>query len=252
MTVRENFDNLIQRIVNIHTETVWNPAPERLTCCIIEPRNHACLEGVLNNMANVYANTDAGLIIFHSRANLPLVKRITQNWENVQLFMLRENNLRLEQYNTLLTTRPFWNHFSSSHVLIFQTDSLIFKRIPEFFFDFDYVGAPWAAEINPSRRNGNMCGNGGFSLRKVAKMKRFTTLRLGGGTAEDVWFSKFKMRLPSREEQASFSCEELYHEEPVGCHKPFRMGKPNYTGFYENMHTWLAPTLESTEAALTR
>tara|TARA_X000000950_G_C13910086_1_gene658629 strand:- start:2886 stop:3683 length:798 start_codon:yes stop_codon:yes gene_type:complete len=257
---QEEFNKLIQKIENKNDINTWNENPSRLTCCIIEPRNHSCLRGVLNNMANVYANTDVGLTIFYSRRNAKLISEIINGWENIRLIQLKNQNLSLSQYNELLTSNKFWENFNSEYVLIFQTDSIIFKQIPEIFFKFDYVGAPWSLEVEKNindqlqfrlpRMRGNRCGNGGFSLRKVTKMKKITAGRPRSGYNEDVWFSKADMILPDLDLQSKFSCEECYSDDPVGCHKPFRMPKEKYDIFLTKIKEYIEPIVQADPALI--
>ena len=46
-------------------------------------------------------------------------------------------------------------------ILIHQEDSIIFRKIPDIYFNYDFVGAPFFNK---------MIGNGGFSLRNKDKM----------------------------------------------------------------------------------
>ena len=126
----ENMNFALQKIkLNNNKKIVWEHNPKKLTCIIVEPRNHPNLEGCLYNMANIYANTDVGLTIYHSKKNKTLVENITKTWIGVKLFCLEVDNLTIKDYSNLLTTSEFYEPVLSTHLLIFQTDSCIFKAI---------------------------------------------------------------------------------------------------------------------------
>jgi len=200
----------------------WAKNPKKLTCCIVEPRTMPELNGVLNNMAKIYGNTDeVGLRIYHGTENINFIKNIAEKWKNTELINLNVDNLKISEYSNLLTKKSFYKSFSSSHILIFQTDSYIFKQIPEYYFNFDYVGAPWPWP------EGNGCGNGGISLRKVATMIE-TTTKEGIYTAEDLHFTKQNLKTcDDRKLHEQFSVEHIFNETPVCCHQPYHCMEKN-------------------------
>lgn len=197
--------------------------PHKLALAIVEPRNHHNLEWVLNNVAVLYALRGGkelpSLHIFHGISNETLVRNITRGWEGVNLINLGVENLRIADYNMLLTSSDFYRNFEKAgHVLIFQTDVIQFKRVPEEFFEYDYVGAPWSAPPTPT----NLVGNGGFSLRRVSKMIEICNReRLSDPNyPEDVFFSLMKdIHIPSVKKAAKFSVEQIYDDNPVGAHQ---------------------------------
>ena len=210
--------NKIRNIAPPQIDIKWTLNPTTLTCCIVEPRIMQELRGVLYNIANIYGNTkDVGLVIFHGTKNESFVKNIVKEWKNVVLYNLNKENLKIREYSNLLTTRTFYDHFTSSHVLIFQSDSYIFHPISQIYYTFDYVGAPWCAKI------GNGCGNGGISLRKVETMKKLTNQN-GVNIPEDVYFSKQNMNLCTDDTSIhqQFSVEGRFHSSPNCCHKPYQ------------------------------
>jgi predicted Ser/Thr protein kinase len=207
-------DRALRQIVLKSGEIVWHQSPSKLTCVIVEPRNHPNLRGTLYNMANVYSNKNVGLTIYHSAENLELINEITKEWVGVTLHCLNQNNLTIKEYSFMLTTSKFYDSIKSSHLLIFQTDSCIFKSISEEYFKYDYVGAKWKKQI------GNGCGNGGFSLRRKSTMLRACRDNQHKRHPEDVFFAHTqKMKLPSKSLQEAFSVERIKHLNPIGCHK---------------------------------
>lgn len=205
--------------------TVWSKKPMHFNVVLVEFREHPWMQSVLYNMAHVYGGTDAGLTIVHGRGNKTFVENIVRDWPNVRLVCLEYDNIDIATYNKILTNKSFWDIFDSEHVLIFQTDSLMRMRIPDSFFEYDYVGAPWTEDliVNDKRLS---VGNGGLSLRRVRAMKRicsehsykdFTKYH----TAEDVFFSYYCQNVPSRKIAAAFSTENMFYDRPCGMHKPY-------------------------------
>jgi hypothetical protein len=59
------------------------------------------------------------------------------------------------------------NHLRTDFALVIQYDGFVINpaSFSEFFFEFDYIGAPWPAGLVKGK--GPMVGNGGFSLRSA-------------------------------------------------------------------------------------
>jgi len=151
----------------------------------------------------------------------------TAGWSGVTYINLQQSNLTRQQYNRLLTSRAFWNHIVAEHALVFQTDSLMRKRVPEHFFAYDYVGAPWkhaASSAQPKLR----VGNGGFSLRRVSAM-RDASGTTDGELNEDVWFAERVQRVCDEKSARAFSVEHLGHNDPVGFHQAHKWQPPAAT-----------------------
>jgi len=186
-----------------------------LSVAIVEPREHELLPYVLYNMAHIYGGTDVSLYIFHGNKNIDYLNDIIKDWKNVQLVNLNVDNLTINDYNVLLTSKSFYDHFKSEYVLIFQTDSIIRRRIDQDFFNYDYVGAPW--------KDCNVCvGNGGFSLRKVESMKYICENYVNTYGNEDLFFAhdlhNNNFSLPDPETASRFSIEMTYNNDPCGFH----------------------------------
>lgn len=202
-----------------------NPPP-LLDLVIVEPRKHPWLRGVLFNMAHVYGGSNAALHIFHGNTNEGFVDAITDGWKHVHKHNLGVDNLAISDYNTLLTSAEFWNNekFHASHVLIFQTDTIMLKPIPALFFTFDYVGAPWPFSVDPCMHADKNVGNGGLSLRRTETMRALTTVHEPTPLAEDVYIvTKIPhSKLPTSVVAADFSVEHIYNANPCGLHQAWR------------------------------
>lgn len=87
----------------------------------------------------------------------------------------------LESYNRLMLSPSFYARFRDyEFILIYQLDSLVFSRDLESWCDkkWDYVGAPWFKEFTEDTSDGFWAvGNGGLSLRRVAKFLEVLTSR---------------------------------------------------------------------------
>lgn len=80
---------------------------------------------------------------------------------DIKIINLGIKNITREDYSILLLQSSFWNKFNGDHILIYQEDSLIFRKFDPKFLKYDFIGAPYTnKEI----------GNGGFSLRKRKTM----------------------------------------------------------------------------------
>jgi hypothetical protein len=216
---REDYKNIyfdkLRKIERVEIPVTWNKTPKKLTCCIVEPRIVNTLHGVLNNVAAIYGNSDVGLTIFHGNHNKNYILNIIKNWKSVNLINMNVDNLKIEEYSQLLTQKSFYKNFTSSHILIFQWDSYIFKKIPDYYYDFDFVGARWQNNI------GNNCGNGGISLRNRAAMIKHSTIN-GVTSPEDFYFAKRDLKTCDNvASHTLFSCEGIFTADPCCCHKPF-------------------------------
>lgn len=221
----------------------WTPLEDcKMAAVMIEFRAHPWLHGVLHNMCHIYGgDTGVALVIVHGNANKDYVERFVQEnqWENVTCFHIDRDNISVDAYSELLTEESFWSLFPCEFALIFQTDTLICKQIPEDNFQYDYVGAPWPEDQrSPGQRRYRRVpdsyeasspvrvGNGGFSLRRVEVMRRICARhKLPRGMPEDVFFA-FHVdpgKVAPIEVAAAFSVEVplFFHPFPCGMHGAF-------------------------------
>jgi len=126
----------------------------------------------------------------------------------VQLKSLCYSNISIDNYNKILQNINFWGDFKSEHVLIFQTDTMIFKKIPEEFYSYDFIGAP-------NLINNKYVGlNGGLSLRNT-KVMQYICLNYNklDDINEDIYyFNILKInnnKLPSIETSSQFALEAI-------------------------------------------
>jgi hypothetical protein len=125
-------------------QRVWATSEDKpsLALAIVEMRQHPWLQGVLHNAAHMYGGRrDVSLHIWHGTDNNNFVKHLIEGWQNVNLHDLGIAGLAVPEYSSLLTTKSFYDQLGdASHVLLFQTDTLLLRRIDDGFFAYDYCG----------------------------------------------------------------------------------------------------------------
>jgi len=98
-----------------------------------------------------------------------LVQKITKTMSHPGILIapLTRPLTSVQDYNTIMMDIKFWKQFSMfKKVLIFQTDTMMFKYGLESYMDYDYIGSPWPNDYGLAEG----VGNGGFSLRTIQAM----------------------------------------------------------------------------------
>lgn len=218
----------------------------KYTAFIIEPRKHKALYFVLNNMLECLSS-EWKIIHFHGVNNeqysIDIYNRLNEIYPNrLYLVKLYVINLNQKTYSELLANRlDIYNYIDTEYFLIFQTDSMMFKRnahLMEHFLTngYDYVGAPWLICEFPYTKERDFIGNGGFSLRKKEKMVNIVKTTKWDEEhlwLEDLFFCKsteaIPLKKPTYESAIMFCVDEIYTELTMACHKPW--GNRNYNEF---------------------
>ena len=162
--------------------------------------------------------------------------------EVVDLACLGVARLDRDIYNKLLKSSHFWSALPATSVLLTQSDSLLVEPLPDYFFQYDYIGAPWTpnrtfsvpfphyapgvlAEYKEIWKNivmnadwdppHTLVGNGGHSIRGVCCMIAISSAEVSAANEpEDVFYAKniqrYSSSLPSVLEAKRFSCETSY------------------------------------------
>ena len=174
-----------------------------------------------------------------------LVADVSDFVEIVDLSRFGVDDISQSSYNQIVKSSAFWSSISSSSVLLVQSDSLLIEPLPDYFFEFDYIGAPWSPgkfqgfdfpcysekgqysytekwvsiQFNPKSvvENGKtiLIGNGGFSIRNVRCMNLISSSDLSEQSEpEDVYFArniqKYSDKIPNLSDAKRFSCESSY------------------------------------------
>lgn len=202
----------------------------KYTAVIVEPRKHKALEYVLTNFLENLDNS-WDILILHGNLNKEYIENIIntslKKYRNrISLQSLNKDNITIDEYNVILTSKDFYNKIPTETFLIFQTDTLINPRNKDNinkFLNYDYVGAPWCMN-----REAGEVGNGGLSLRKKSKMLEIlhnTNYNLK--TPENIFLSvnaskKISIKKPSKEEAELFSSETIWNPKSFGVHAPWK------------------------------
>jgi hypothetical protein len=158
---------------------------------------------------------------------------------NIKVIKTEYENLNQSEYSKLLSSSKFWDLIFGKKVLIYQEDSIIFKTNVNDFIKYDFIGAPFPKRQNDTPNN---VGNGGFSIRTTAVMKKViqtqtieetkfntSTLAYMKNTGltyppEDVYFSKVIQEnilgtVADWNTAYDFSTESVPNAESFGGHK---------------------------------
>ena len=201
----------------------------KLIVALVEYRMMDEIEWVINALLRVYDKPqEIGFAIVHGTTNTEFLNKKYGSWKNIMLVNTGHDNLNRGTYSALLKTPQLWENFKSwSHVLIYQTDACIMRRIDDIYFDYDYIGSPWGKDNQWTTYN---AGNGGFSLRRVSSMIEscesnrnipFEKIHRGN---EDGFFccqSKFKYPPINSKIHKAFAVEKVKYPKPVGCHQVY-------------------------------
>ena len=212
-------------------QKVWTQNPQKLTILFIESDRAEMSKYNLWNIAHVYGGTNVGLHIICSPRNLEAMREYTRDWTNVVITWHTLSSV--PEYSRFITSPEFYGRFTSSHILLMQWDTYIFKRIDEKYFNYDFVGAPFLGSLtdpstnqqSPDITKGLRIGNGGFSLRKVKSCYEYCIQnQYKSRHPEDVFFAFANLKVPSVRDAYDFAVEcKLYDETPpilpIGMHR---------------------------------
>jgi hypothetical protein len=174
---------------------------------------------------------EIGLSIIYGKNNKDLVESLFSDYTNINLIYKEIDNLNRGTYSAMLKQPQFYENFKNwSHVLIYQTDALIFRKIPDFYFNYDYIGAPWIESNQWCKYN---AGNGGFSLRNVnacikacEKFRDTEYEKIPRGNEDGFFCNQDSFKYPeiNSESHKAFAVERVKHMQPVGCHQIYHGG----------------------------
>ena len=211
-----------------------------LVAVIVEPREENLVK-ILNHFMKVmppYTHFQ----VYHGTKNADIIYNNFKNHiqsNKISVWNMGVDNLSIQGYSALLTSKSFWNSVQGERTLVFQTDAITCGKSKfkiQDFVEYDFVGAPLSTTISILINiffmgKGYVTGhsrfyNGGLSYRTKSKMldviKKYPWDQL---CPEDIWFCAFLPRiggvLPARESAREFSFEsETLTCTPWGLHKP--------------------------------
>lgn len=227
-------------------QRVINDSKNNNVAMLIEPRVHPFMAGVVRNIMyflNGMQNGGSGdwnLHIFCGTQNENAIKELFQEWD-IRLTNLGVANIDTHEHNKIMLQKTFWECIEEENILVFQTDCMMLRRLPDDLLKYDMIGAHY---LNPHEQTPEGRGyNGGFSFRrKPAVLECLSSVDVASITkyrhqqgkaelpsvtymnriAEDVFLSHameiLKKKLPSQEEACQFSTEAVYNRMSVGLH----------------------------------
>jgi hypothetical protein len=206
---------------------------------IVEPRQHPMFETVVRTIMN-YLGNGWNLHVFTAPDNIRWVTNRLPQWD-ITITPLSKDNLTTDEYSLLLMSEAFWNMIREQHVLLFQTDCVLFRHGMDAWIDggYDYVGANYYNARHIAYNIGGI--QGGLSLRRKDAMidcirrismddvhayRRWRGMEpLGLDTSvipEDIFFTHaceiLQKRVPTIEKRREFSIEADYHPRALGHH----------------------------------
>ncbi len=246
----------------IEKNNKWETITPKRSIVIIENRvNKQWLFTLLNSLIMCPKNT--GVVLVIDKKNHQQARELLDSHGNdieVRWLLIDDiiPNLLLdnqENYNKLLKNQYFWELLPTEKLLFVQTDSLIVEPIPDYFFEFSYLGAPFLPRQQSEyfeQRNQNgtlksfikvdtpihgspnpdvyphLHGNGGLSIRHRSLMHTICKEKSGNSfkeEQEDVFFSRhiatYSNPAPLNIAKA-FACESTYNPEALGSHAAWK------------------------------
>ncbi len=218
---------------------------------------------VLNTMLMCPQNTSLCLITDNNDTKDKAISLLSENQVNLNAFWLNTDSIsptssldNSPSFNQLMKTSVFWDSLPHKKLLIIQTDALLSEPLPQYFFGFDYLGAPFLPRVRSeyfetySSINSaitdfykidtpfhcspdkdvypHLYGNGGLSIRNRNLMKQICD-KYGSLSQpeeqEDVFFSRhfneFSDFVPTNIAKA-FSFETSYNKYSIGSHAAWK------------------------------
>ena len=222
-----SYNDVIKRIPSPTYIPKFNTSG-KLIICLVEYRIMDEIDYVINAMLRVYGQEEIGFSIVHGTTNHDYLVEKYGKWENIKLINTGHENLNRGTYSALLKTPQLWENFTKwSHVLIYQTDALIMRKIDDVYFDYDYIGSPWSNKNQWTKYN---AGNGGFSLRRVWSMikvcepyRNVPFEKIHRGNEDGFFSSQDSYKYPPTNSllHQAFAVERVKHKFPVGCHQVY-------------------------------
>lgn len=201
---------------------------------IIEPRKYPWLEAVVRNVM-YYLGDGWNLEIVTSQENKEWVSGLFPA-SSFRVSTIPFDNINQTIYNAFLLHSWFWMRLREEHVLVFQSDCIMFRGGVDHFIEYDYAGANYFHPQHVAPQTGGI--QGGFSLRRRTTMieclqkitwddinkyrKAHGMKRLTEPLHEDIFFTYAceilqKRTLPIADRKA-FSIEAEYYERPIAHH----------------------------------
>lgn len=239
----EEFSDLCIHHLNAYKEivlpTIQKSEYTDKQAVLVEFRKLPHSELIIRNCIKQLGTDWSHLIITSNEHYLYYVSLCNQINSNIQVISfdhMKDHN----DYNNLLLSKDFWNTLSCEKILIYQSDSFIFKSNIHDFIKWDYIGAPFNKQFSFLLAQ-EQVGNGGLSLRSKSVMldvldkvdlnlnvysppvNRYKRSRNLDNFPEDIVFSQNIQTLgigkvADFNEAKHFSTDMIYEEDSFGMH----------------------------------
>jgi len=141
---------------------VKNKSSNTKAAVLVETRANFWLKPVMKNF-RYFLGEEWNFYVFYAPKIESYIKKELEDWD-INMMPLRDEslfnpvgNMKIDNYNDLLTRYDFWKQFKEEKILIYQLDTVLFKKGIEEFLEYDYIGAPCGLRADQM--------NGGLSLR---------------------------------------------------------------------------------------
>ena len=129
---------------------------------IIEPRCHHRLKWTIINTLH-FLGEDYDLLFIGSHSSVKYMKKKLPDIE-CHVETIHTDNLNSIDYSKIMMNKSLIEKYNYEHIIVFQTDSILLKPLPDYIYSHNYIGA-----IDYMKRNNKSIMkvyNGGFSYRK--------------------------------------------------------------------------------------
>jgi Protein of unknown function (DUF5672) len=223
---------LIHYLKQFETATAQHRCGSSRVAVIVEPRPHKLLKACINNVM-FHLGPEWNIHIFTSQHVVD--SGMLNCYSDAKITVIPFDNLTHTLYNQMFTSRSFWETIKEEHILVFQTDCVMFRALDDNWLKYAYVGGNYYAVNDVAPHLGGI--QGGFSLRHRSAMieciekvpthyvneyRQYFGLPLtkkGGDIHEDVFFTHaceiLGLCVPTPEQRRKFAIEADYH--PYTC-----------------------------------
>ena len=150
----------INFIKNIELPSI--PIQSEFEAVLIEYRCFPHLEFLIRNTILKLGNNWSHTVVCGNQNYEYMYNMCKKISPNIKIIQTNHETLTPSSYHQLLTTIDFWKLFYGKKILIYQEDTVIFKKNINDFLKWDYIGAPFSKSKNDTIHS---VGNGSFSLR---------------------------------------------------------------------------------------
>jgi hypothetical protein len=233
----------------------------KLKSLIIESRFNDQVEFTIKNTIQKLGDGWGHIIVCTDNNIDEIEKLVNEISAEIEIINLEKFIITRNTYNNLCLDIQFWEKIECEKVLVYQSDTYIFKEFDNSFLEFDYIGAAWGPSIHSlttretfSLEKEIFVGNGGLSLRTLSAMKtilkdenkpliRYNAKIDCDQIWEDLFFSYYielsnEYKLAPIEVAQKFSFEHFYSDDTFGCHQPYLdsfSGEDNFKKFLDRI-----------------